>query len=156
MKLMFVCTGNICRSAMADWMMKDKIKKRNIKNIEVFSSGIYAQNGDTPTYEAIETMKEKNIDLKKHRATNTLNSNINEMDLILGMTQSHKNELIYLYPNLKDKIFTLKEYVNYKKEGHNNINIKDPWGFDIETYRACSAEIEECLNLLITKIQNLK
>lgn len=156
MKLMFVCTGNICRSAMADWMMKDKIKKNNIKNIEVFSSGIYAQNGDTPTYEAIETMKENNIDLRQHRATNTINSNINEMDLILGMTQSHKNELIYLYPNLKDKIFTLKEYVNYQKEGNNNINIKDPWGFDIETYRACCAEIEECLNLLITKIQNLK
>ncbi len=153
MKIMFICTGNICRSAMADWMMKDKIKKNNINNIQIFSSGIYAQDGDIPTYEAIETMGENGIDLRKHSATNTMNSNINEMDLILGMTQSHKNELIYLYPNLKDKIFTLKEYVNYNKEGHNNINIKDPWGFDIDTYRACAAEIDECLELLIKKLK---
>lgn len=152
MKIMFICTGNICRSAMAEWMMKDKLNKNNINNIEIFSSGIYAQNGDTPTYEAIETMRENNIDLKQHRATNTTNSNINEMDLIFGMTQSHKNELAYLYPNLKDKIFTLKEYVNYNKEGHNSINIKDPWGFDIETYRSCAAEIAECLDLLIKRL----
>lgn len=149
MKIMFVCTGNICRSAMADWMLKDKLDKNNIDNVEVFSSGIYAQDGDVPTYEAIETMKEMGIDLKKHKATNTMNSEIDEMDLILGMTQAHKNELIYLYPHQEGKIFTLKEYVNYQKEGHNNINIKDPWGFDIETYRACAAEIEECLDLLI-------
>ena len=152
-KIMFVCTGNICRSAMAHWMMKDKLQKNNINDVEVCSSGIYAQNGDTPTYNAIETMEEFNIDMKKHRATNTMNSDIANMDLIFGMTKSHKDELIYLYPNLKDKIFTLKEYVNYEKEGHDSINIKDPWGFDISTYRACGAEIDECLDLLINKIK---
>lgn len=155
MKIMFVCTGNICRSAMAHWMMKKKLEKNNIKDIEVYSSGIYAQNGDTSTYEAIEVMKEYNIDLKKHRATNTVNSNIMDMDLIFGMTDAHKEELLYLYPELKGKVFTLKEYVKYQKDGHSNINIKDPWGFDIETYRACSAEIEECLNLLIENIKKL-
>lgn len=154
MKIMFVCTGNICRSAMAHWMMVKKIEENNLKNIEVFSSGIYAQDGDTPTYEAIEVMKEYGIDLKKHRATNIVSSNIVDMDLILGMTVSHKQELIYLYPELKGKIFTLKEYVNYDKEGCGNINIKDPWGFDIETYRACNAEIDKCLDLLIEKVKN--
>lgn len=153
MKIMFVCTGNICRSAMAHWMLKFKLEKQNIKNVEVYSSGIYAQNGDTPTYEAIETVKDYGIDMKNHRAINTIKSDINDMDLILGMTESHKNELIYLYPNLEKKIFTLKEYIDYKKEGHNSINIKDPWGFDIETYRSCAAEIDECLNLLIEKIK---
>ena len=135
-------------------MMKDKLEKNNIDNVEVCSSGIYAQNGDTPTHEAVETLEEYDIDLEKHRATNTINSDIMSMDLILGMTQGHKNELVYLYPNLKNKIFTLKEYVNYQKEGHNNIDIKDPWGFNIETYRFCAAEIDECLDLLIDKIQN--
>lgn len=152
MNIMFICTGNICRSAMADWMMKDKLKKNNISNVKVYSSGIYAQDGDIPTFEAIETMKEMGIDITKHKATNTMNSNIDEMDLIFGMTQAHKNELIYLYPHLEEKIFTLKEYVNYKREGHNSVNIKDPWGFDISTYRACAAEIEECLDLLIKNL----
>ena len=153
MNIIFVCTGNICRSAMADWMLKDKIQKNNLKNIEVFSSGIYASEGDKPTYEAVEVMREIGIDLKKHHATNTRNSNITNMELILGMRNSHKEELIYLYPQLREKIFTLKEYVGYNREGHNNINIKDPWGYDIETYRACSAEIEECLDLLIKKLK---
>lgn len=44
MKIMFVCTGNICRSAMAHWLFKDKLEKNNINNVEVYSSGIYAMN----------------------------------------------------------------------------------------------------------------
>ena len=155
MKVMFICTGNICRSAMADWMLKSKLKEERIEQVQVFSSGIYAQDGDTSTYEAIEVMKEVGIDLKKHRATNTRNSNIQEMDLILGMTNSHKEELMHMYPNLKDKIFTLKEYVGYNVDGHEKINIKDPWSYGIAVYRFCLSEIEECINSLIAKIKEM-
>ena len=67
---MFICTGNICRSAMAHWLLKKKLEEKNVKNVEVYSSGIYAVQGDTSTYEAIEVMEEYGVDLKKHRATN--------------------------------------------------------------------------------------
>ena len=76
---MFICTGNICRSAMAHWLLESE-KKNN--NIEVYSCGIYAEDGDKPTYNAIETMKEYEVDLSKHRATNIRNSKIKDMDLI--------------------------------------------------------------------------
>lgn len=64
MKIMFICTGNICRSAMAEVMLRYKAKE-NKKNIEVYSSGVFAQNGDLPTIEAIEVMAERGIDLKR-------------------------------------------------------------------------------------------
>jgi len=152
MKIMFICTGNICRSAMADGLFRKKLNDRKINNIEVYSSGIYASIGDTPTYEARRVMEEYGVDIKKHRATNIKYSEIKNMDLILCATTTHKNEVIYMYPELKDKVFTMKEYVNYNRENHNLIDIKDPWGYDIDTYRSCAGEIDECLELLINKI----
>ena len=109
MKIMFICTGNICRSAMAHVMLEDKAKKQN-KDIEVYSCGVYAQNGDISTEEAIETMEEYQIDLKKHRATNIRSSKIEDMDIILCATTAHKNNVINMYPKLSDKVFTMKEY----------------------------------------------
>ena len=149
MKIMFICTGNICRSAMAEWLLKKKLEEKNRNDIEVYSCGIYAENGDVPTYEAKRVMKEEyGIDMSKHRATNIRNSKIKEMDLILCATSSHKIAVLDMYPELEGKVFTMKEYVNYEREYHDSINIKDPWGYDIETYRACVAEIEECIDLL--------
>lgn len=150
MKIMFICTGNICRSAMADWLMKKRLEEKNIKNIEVYSSGIFAMQGDIPTDEAIEVMEEYDVNLKQHRATVTYKSNIQEMDLILCMTASHKQTLIKTYPHLQNKIYTLKEYVG---ENANGIDIKDPWGYTIAVYRLVAAEIDTCLKQLIEKLE---
>ena len=152
MKIMFVCTGNICRSAMAHWMLLKKIEDKKIQNVEVYSCGIYAENGDIPTYEAKRVMEEYGVNLSKHRATNIQNSNIEDMDLILCATSSHNIAVIDLYPELKEKVFTMKEYVNYNREFHSPVDIKDPWGYDIDTYSSCAAEIDECLELLGDKI----
>ncbi len=147
---MFICTGNICRSAMAHFLMKKELEKRGINNIEVYSSGIYAYPGDEPTESAIEVMQEYDVDLTKHRAIPTSASNIQDMDLILCMTFSHKITVQNMYPNLKDKIFTLKEYV---LPDEKDIDINDPWGYDISVYRFCAAEIYELLNKLIEKLK---
>lgn len=156
MNIMFVCTGNICRSAMAHWLMKKKIEDLNIEDIKVYSCGIYAETGDIPTFEAIETMEDYDVDLKQHRATNIIDSNIKQMDLILCATNIHKIQVISICPEVKDKTYTMKEYVGYDEEGHDKINIKDPWGYGIGTYRACVNEIEKCLDLLIEKLEKGK
>lgn len=72
------------------------------------------------------------------------------MDLILCAGETHKNTLIRIYPDLKNKIYTLKEYVGIEDE---NKDIKEPWGYDIEIYRMCEAEIEKCIDKLIEKIR---
>ena len=117
MKIMFICTGNICRSAMADWLLKQKIKDKNIKDIEVYSCGVYAEYGDTPTWEAKRVMMDEySIDMSQHRATNIRNSNIEKMDLILCATSRHKRAVLGAYPELEGKVFTMKEYVGYDRE----------------------------------------
>jgi len=155
MKIMFICTGNICRSAMADWLLKKKIEDIGRNDIEVYSSGVHAYDGDMSTWEAKSIMEDEyDVDMKSHRATNIKNSNIENMDLILCATTAHKIAVIDMYPTLKEKVFTMKEYVDYNREYHHKIDIKDPWGYDIDTYRSCASEIDECLELLLKKINH--
>ncbi|MNT63825.1 Low molecular weight protein-tyrosine-phosphatase YwlE [compost metagenome] len=94
-------------------------------------------------------MKEYNVDLSRHKATNIYNSNIEDMDLILTATVQHKKEVIDMYPYCKNKIFTMKEYVNYDRKYHDLLSIKDPWGYDLEEYRYCASEVYECIDRLI-------
>ncbi len=150
MKIMFICTGNICRSAMAQAMLIKKAKEQNKdKDIEVYSCGVWAESGDTPTYEGITVMKDYGIDLSSHRAINIRNSNIEEMDVILCATNNHKQNVILMYPKLKDKIFTIKEYAGYQE---NDLDISDPWGYGLDVYKKCAKEIEKCLEKILEKI----
>lgn len=146
-KIMFVCTGNICRSAMADFLLKNKLKELCLEGkCKVLSAGTYAYDGDVSTYEAISVMnKEYGIDMSAHRATAIRNSEIEDMDLVLCMTNSHKHTLDMLYPHMENKIFLLKEYVGSQGE------IADPYGYGFDVYRNCANEIDNCLDLLINK-----
>ena len=148
---MFICTGNICRSAMAHKLLEKKLKDLNRTDIEVFSCGTFAENGEKSTYSAFEVMKEYEVDMSSHKATNIAKSKIKDMDLILCATTSHKYFVLQKYPELKDKVFTLKEYVNYDESG-KDIDIRDPWGYDVEIYRFCVSEIDKCLDKLLEKI----
>lgn len=154
MNIMFVCTGNICRSAMAQWLLVKKLEEKNRTDIKVSSCGLYAQTGDRPTYEAIQAMKKYGVDLRLHRATNIRTSNIIKKDLILCSTNSHKIAVLDMYPELEGKVFTLKEYVGYNKEFHTKIDLEDPWGYGADVYRFCASEINDCLDLLLEKIPN--
>lgn len=150
--IMFVCTGNICRSAMAECILKDKILKKGYMNtIRVCSSGVSAYTGDIPTDEAISVMEEEyNLDLTTHRATNIEDSDIMHMDLILAMTVRHKFFLISMYPQLKDKIFTLREYVGASE---NDMNIDDPYGYGKNVYSDCAKQINDCIDELLVKLE---
>lgn len=66
------------------------------------------------------------------------------MDIILCATKSHKETVIYMYPELEGKVYTMKEYAGIDNNGQD-MDIKDPWGYDIEIYNNCINEIEKCL-----------
>ncbi len=150
MKIMFVCTGNTCRSAMADGFAKKIIKDKNL-NIEVYSAGIFAMTGEHASYNSVAIMKEYDVDIALHKATAIEQSNVEEMDLILCATKTQKAELIVRYNNLKEKIYTMKEYAGIDNNGAD-MDIKDPWGFNINTYRICAAEISVCIEKIIEKL----
>lgn len=146
---MFICTGNICRSAMADGLMRKLVQDNNL-DVVVYSCGIYAEDGDMATYNAIEAIGDYGVDLREHRATNIRNSQIKDMDIILCATASHKNIVIELFPDLKDKVYTIKEYAGFDK---NDLDIPDPWGYDLETYRFCASTINKCLEIIVNKLK---
>lgn len=133
---------------MAQAMLGKKVNDKH-KSIAVYSCGIFAETGDFPTYNAIKAMQDYEIDLTKHRATNIKDSEIKDVDLILCATMSHKLNVLDMYPEIEGKVYTIKEYADFPK---NDLDIKDPWGYDVETYRFCASEIERCLNIIIEKL----
>lgn len=147
--IIYICTGNICRSPMAHWYMQKKIKDFGNQNDYLIDScGTSAQSGQPATKNAIEAISEYDVDMKNHRAKYIDEVNLTNYDLIICLTESHKNIVLYMYPNIKDKIFTLKEYINKDTEYKD---IDDPWGFDINVYRTCAEEIVENVDKLIEK-----
>lgn len=145
--IMFICTGNICRSAMAQAYMQKKLYDLKKENEYIISScGTNATQGQCATYNAIESMKKYDVDLTNHRATSIENSNILDYDLIIVLTYRHKTLVLQIYPSLNGKIFTLKEYVN-DKEIYKDID--DPYGLDSTVYNATAKDIVENIDKLL-------
>ena len=151
--IMFICTGNTCRSAMAEGLMKKMLEDKGITNIKVCSAGLRASTGEYSTDEAIMVMKEEyDVNLLNHQSVNVKNTNIKDMDLILCATHAHLTTLEYMYPELAHRIFTIKEYA-YGPDTQDK-DIDAPWGYPAEVYRKCAKEIYDALKLIVDKITN--
>jgi len=143
-KILFVCTGNTCRSPMAEVILKHK----QIDNLEVRSAGIYAMPNAQMSAHAQQVLNDAGMS-HQHSATQLSMVEIDWADLVLTMTTAHKDTVISSFPGTDHKVFTLKEYTN---EGSLE-NVVDPYGGNRAIYEATFAELHELVDQLIQKLQ---
>ena len=144
MNILFVCTGNTCRSPMAAALFNKIAMEKNL-DVRIESAGLFAQDGDGASPEAIVAMKKYDIDLLPHHAQMIDRELIDKSDLILTMSAAHK---LIVDVAAQDKTYTLCEFAGVDGD------IDDPFGGDIDEYEECAAEIYSALLKVAEKIAN--
>jgi protein-tyrosine phosphatase len=160
--ILFVCTGNTCRSSMAKGIMEAAIAGdfQLANQYSVDSAGLSAFPNEPASPYSISVLKEEwDIDISSHKSK-LLNQNIiSKADIILTMTRSHRDAIINYYPELISKVFTLKEYISdinpeiAYEEYENTLDIVDPYGLPINMYRFCAKDIKMAVDRLILKLK---
>ncbi len=150
MKILLLCTGNTCRSPMAEGLFKELLKEKELY-VQVVSAGLFALDGGMASPQAITAMGEKGIDISKHRARQVTKDLVEESDLILSMTSEHKKRLLTIIPEAKKKVFTLKEFGQGEP-----LDIKDPFGQPVEVYKESAKEIEGALKGVIRRLMETR
>lgn len=113
--ILFVCTGNTCRSSMAGALALRMLKEMGKeKEVEIKTVGTAALQGAPASPKAVEIMDEEGIDLRDHRARLLTPDLVSQADLILTMTLVHKQQILQMHPEASSKTFTLKEFASGK------------------------------------------
>lgn len=144
--LLFLSTGNTCRSPMAAGYLKRLLEERKIKNIEVRSAGVMTIAGLLATDESKLMLEPYGVTLEKHRSQPLTEDIIRRANLMLGMTPFHVQMALRLSPEARGKTFLLKEYTQTDPK---NRPIPDPMGCTLEVYKRCFRQIKVACDKLI-------
>jgi protein-tyrosine-phosphatase len=143
--IVFVCTGNICRSPMAEGVMRHKFKEEGRHDMTVSSMGIHGLNGYSATEYAQKVCVEDGIDISHHKARYLVGDELQMADLILCMETVHKKFIQTFFPWLHKKVFLLGAW---PEKQTRKSGIKDPMGGSYEKY-------QKVYNLIKTHIERI-
>jgi len=148
--VLIVCTGNLCRSPMAEGLLRHRLQEEGLEaHHRVLSAGVWAVDGHQASHNAITVMAERGIDITGHIA-HTINANdVAEADLILVMTKEHDQVIRNTWPQYGWKIHGLSEIVGKRKD------VRDPYGGPIGEYRVCADTLSEYIEGGLERILEL-
>ena len=142
MNILFVCTANICRSVMAEGILRklaSDSKGRQV--VHVASAGVDALQESEPDRYTTEICRNQGIDIGSHKARQLTKNVLEDADLVLCMEQMHKQRITGAFPGFAENVFLLKEYLHPGLL--DEAEIKDPIGKPKEQFEKCFTEIEE-------------
>lgn len=150
MRILFVCTGNTCRSPMAEKIFRKMAKEQGLP-VDIRSAGTFAYAGSPASVNASQVLQSKGIQ-EEHVSQMVTPDLMDWATLVLTMTYAHKSSLLQAYPQMGEKIYTLKEYTN--PGSPYGVDIGDPFGGPLHVYESCAQEIEQSLGMLLQILQS--
>lgn len=148
--ILFVCTGNLCRSPMAVGFLQERLRRDGRQDdVRVRSAGTWTVEGYPATSYALQVMAERGLDISDHRSHVLIARDVEEADLILVMAQGHREAIEAEFPQARGKTVLLSEMVG------RSYDIPDPYGAPMAAYRRCADELEDLIEEGYEKIVEL-
>jgi len=157
--LLFVCTGNICRSPMAEGIMKELILDeyemgRPVSPMEVLSAGTHALDGNPASDYAVMVAGEHGIDLSGHRSRMVTEDLLDRADLVLTMEENHTRFIKCMTPGV-EHVYELKRYGVDDEPPEGSVDVMDPIGMDRSVYAEVFDELEKEIRRVSRRIFEL-
>lgn len=144
--VLFICTGNTCRSPMAAYYFRRCLESQGIRDVDVRSAGVMTITGLLASNEAVQVMDDVEVDLRRHRSTQLTPELIRKADIIFAMSPFHRQMAIRISEDAKNKTYLFKEFT---RSDMKNVQIADPMGGTLEVFKKCFKEIKSACDKLV-------
>ncbi len=153
MNILFVCTGNMCRSPFGDFLLKQRLERIPLsgRTVTIGSAGIMASEGHPAADAAVLNADEFGLDMETHRARQLSEELLDDADLVLVMDRSHEKMILTFWPHHREKVSYMTEF-DPKGKGKKK-DVTDPYGESDRVYRKCFQLIERCVDGLVDELR---